>query len=87
MLERFQKIIYLIAVIIPGFLCSCHSLPPSEPLDTEGYFDPSKLPWQQVSIPEDLRGEWYTEGDLYLAVTEEDFRAEGVLAMRYTFET
>jgi len=50
-------------------------------LDTEGYFDPSKLPWQQVSIPEDLRGEWYTEGDLYLAVTEEDFRAEGVLAI------
>jgi|GEM_PF-4279596 len=81
MVVLFQKSVYPIAVIILGFLCSCHSLPPAEPLAEQEEFDPRILPWQKVSMPTDLLGDWYTEGDLYLSVTEEDFRAEGVLAI------
>jgi len=50
-------------------------------LDTEGYFDPSKLLWENVSMPLGLLGDWYREGDLYFSGTEDDFRVEGTLAI------
>jgi len=76
----FQKNIYPMVFLLLVFFSGCHSLPPSKPPDEDTSFNPSKLPWQQVSIPSDLRGDWYTEGELYLSVTDDDFRVAGILA-------
>ena len=74
---RFQKNIYPILVILLAFLCSCHSLPPTEMLAPEKIpFEPARLSWEKVSMPPEMLSNWYRQGKFYLSVTESALQVE-----------
>ena len=75
---RLKISIYPITLLLLVLFYGCHSLPPSEPLAEEKGFDPRILPWEKVSLPQNLLGDWYGEGKIDLTVGEDTLLVRGV---------
>jgi len=65
---RTEFCVFRLAIFSVLITFSCHSLPPSQPIESDESVDLRRLSWQQAAIPTELFGDWYTEGELDLTV-------------------